>query len=101
MQPLPPSSPPPPPTTTTTTTHLLIPPLSLLPHAAAATITHRYEIYYKQQVGTEDMFLGTDKTPSSYDCTHLVVKIHFPNCRMQDLDLDVKKRKIKAESADL
>lgn len=61
----------------------------------------RYEIYYKQQVGTEDMFLGTEKTPSSNDCTHIVVKIHFPGCKLQDLDLDVRKRKIKAESANL
>ena len=60
---------------------------------------HRYEIYYKQQVGTEDMFLGTDKTPGPDDCTHLMVKIHFPGCKLKDLDLDVRKGKIRAESS--
>ncbi len=33
----------------------------------------RYEICFKQSVGTEDTFLGLgDKSPSSEDCTHLV-----------------------------
>lgn len=33
----------------------------------------RYEICYKQDVGTEDTFLGLgNKTPSSEDCSHLV-----------------------------
>ena len=33
----------------------------------------KYEISYKQAVGTEDTFLGlSNKTPSSEDCTHLV-----------------------------
>jgi len=59
----------------------------------------RYEISYKQIVGTEDVFLGmSDKSPSSSDCTHLVVKIHFPNSSMKELDLDVTTNRIKAES---
>ena len=34
----------------------------------------KYEISYKQSVGTEDTFLGlSNKTPSSEDCTHLVL----------------------------
>ena len=62
----------------------------------------RYEIYYKQQVGTEDVFLGTsDKTPGSNDCTHIVVKIHFPGSKLKDLDLDVTERRIRAESSTL
>lgn len=32
----------------------------------------KYDILYKQAVGTEDVFLGLgDKTPGSADCTHM------------------------------
>ena len=59
----------------------------------------RYEISYKQAVGTEDTFLGLgDKSPASADCTHITIKIHFPGSSMKDLDLDVTKSRIKAES---
>lgn len=58
-----------------------------------------YEIAYKQRVGAEDVFLGmSDKTPGSQDCTHLVVKIHFPGSTLAELDLNVTKRRIRAES---
>lgn len=43
----------------------------------AVVCPSRFDFYYKQHVGTEDVFLGTtDKTPSSNDCTHLVVKVN-------------------------
>jgi dynein assembly factor 6, axonemal len=59
----------------------------------------RYEFSYKQSVGTEDTFLGmSDKTPLTSDCTHLVVKIHFPKATMKELDLDVTKNRVKAAS---
>lgn len=59
----------------------------------------RYEISYKQSIGAEDTFLGlSDKTPLSADCTHIVVKIHFPGATMKDLDLDVSKNRIMAAS---
>lgn len=59
----------------------------------------RYEFNYKQSVGTEDTFLGmSDKTPLTADCTHLVVKIHFPKATMKELDLNVTKNRIKAAS---
>lgn len=59
----------------------------------------KYEFRYKQTVGTEETYFGlSDVTPASYDCTHLVIKIHFPNSKMRDLDLDVTKNRIKAES---
>jgi hypothetical protein len=33
----------------------------------------RYEMSYKQQVGTQDTFLGmSDTSPATSDCTHLV-----------------------------
>ena len=59
----------------------------------------RYEFSYKQVVGTEDTILGmNDKTPGSQDCSHLIIKVHFPGCTMRDLDLDVTKSRIRAES---
>jgi len=59
----------------------------------------RHEFCYKQQVGTEDTFLGLgDKSPASSSCSHLVIKVHFPGSTMKDLDLDVTKNRIKAES---
>jgi hypothetical protein len=59
----------------------------------------RYEFSYKQSVGTEDTFLGmSDKTPLTSDCTHLVIKVHFPRATMKDLDLNVTKNRIKAAS---
>ncbi len=62
----------------------------------------RYEYSYKQAVGTEDTFLGMgDKTPLTQDCTHLVVKIHFPGSTMKELDLDVKGNRIFAASKTL
>jgi len=62
----------------------------------------RYEYSYKQEVGTEDTFLGmTNKTPLSAHCSHLIVKIHFPNTTMKDIDLDVTKNRIKAETKSL
>ena len=39
----------------------------------------RYEFSFKQEIGTQDSFLGLHgKTAGSMDCSHLVVKIHFP-----------------------
>lgn len=62
----------------------------------------RYEISYKQSIGTEDTFLGfSDKTPLSGDCTHIVIKIHFPGSVMKDLDLDVSSNRIMAASRTL
>ena len=59
----------------------------------------RYEFSYKQTVGTEDTFLGmSDKTPHSSDCTHLVIKIHFPKTCLKELDLNITKNRIKAAS---
>merc|ERR1711924_470414 len=57
-----------------------------------------YEILYKQDVMTEDLFLGTEKTPSSSDCSHMTLRIHFPGYKMTDLELDVTRTSLKAES---
>jgi len=62
----------------------------------------KYEIYFKQAVGTEDVFLGmSGKSPASFDCTHIVVKVYFPACKRTDLDLDVKENSLSVESDDL
>lgn len=59
----------------------------------------KYEFRYKQCVGTEETYFGlSDVTPASSDCTHLVIKIYFPNSKLRDLDLDITKNRIKAES---
>jgi hypothetical protein len=60
----------------------------------------RYEISYKQSIGTEDTFLGiNDKTPLSSDCTHLVIKIHFPHSTSStELELKVTKNSVFASS---
>ena len=61
-----------------------------------------YEISYKQSIGTEDSLLGMSGiTPSSADCSHIIIKIYFPNCKLKDLDVDVKKNRISAESKQL
>jgi hypothetical protein len=59
----------------------------------------RYEISYKQVIGTADTFLGfSDKTPLSSDCTHIVIKVHFPGSTMKELDLDVSQNRLMAAS---
>ncbi|CAM9206893.1 unnamed protein product [Ectocarpus fasciculatus] len=61
-----------------------------------------YDFVYKQSVMTEDTFLGmAGKTPGSQDCTHIVVKVVFPGCRMRDLELDVTRRAFLAASPKL
>jgi hypothetical protein len=60
----------------------------------------KFEILYKHDnVGTEDTFLGmSGKSIASSDCTHLVVKIYFPKSRLDEIDLDCTKNRIKASS---
>ncbi len=58
-----------------------------------------YQIYFKQEVGTEDIFLGSEKTPGSFDCTHVVVKVYFPNTNKDELNLDVKAQSFFVESS--
>ena len=60
----------------------------------------KYEIFYKHdKVGTEDVFLGMNgKTSASFDSTHIVVKVYFPKSRMEDIDLDCTKNRVRASS---
>ena len=57
-----------------------------------------YDVLFVQDVGTEDVFLGTEKTPSSTDCSHITYKICFPGHKMADLELDVTKSSLRAGS---
>ena len=59
----------------------------------------KHEVCYKQAVDTGDVFLGlSDKSPGTSDCSHIVVKAYFDGCKMADIDLDVTKNVLKAES---
>ncbi|XP_037537839.1 protein PIH1D3 [Nematolebias whitei] len=50
-----------------------------------------YEIILKQNVGTEDLFLGLNrKDPSSMCCEAMLVKIKLPDTKATDVFLDVK-----------
>lgn len=60
----------------------------------------KFELTYKHDnVSTGDTFLGlTGRSAASSECTHLVVKIYFPRSRMEDIDLDCTKHRVKASS---
>ncbi|GMH66029.1 hypothetical protein TL16_g04340 [Triparma laevis f. inornata] len=59
----------------------------------------KHEIYYKQSVDSSDVYLGlSDITPGSTDCTHIVVKAHFPSHALKDIELDVTKNVLTADS---
>ncbi|XP_067904117.1 protein PIH1D3 [Heterodontus francisci] len=50
-----------------------------------------YEILFKQQVGTEDVFLGMSrKDGSTACCEDMVIKIKLPDCKPADVILDIK-----------
>uniref|UniRef100_K3WAM9 PIH1D1/2/3 CS-like domain-containing protein n=1 Tax=Globisporangium ultimum (strain ATCC 200006 / CBS 805.95 / DAOM BR144) TaxID=431595 RepID=K3WAM9_GLOUD len=61
-----------------------------------------FDILYKQNVMTEDMFLGlSDKDPSSAHCEAMVVRVKCPNHRQDDIELDVKRQKLLLQSSSL
>ncbi|XP_036923654.1 dynein assembly factor 6, axonemal isoform X1 [Sturnira hondurensis] len=50
-----------------------------------------YDIIYKQQVGTEDIFLGlTEKDTSTACCEDVVVKIKLPNTNPSEIRINVQ-----------
>ncbi|CAB1326717.1 unnamed protein product [Coregonus sp. 'balchen'] len=52
-----------------------------------------YDILLKQNVGTEDVFLGMSrKDPSSMCCDSMLVKIKLPDTKATDVVLDVKEK---------
>jgi hypothetical protein len=57
-----------------------------------------FKIMYKQCVSTEDQFLGmSGATPGQ--CSHLVVLVLFPRCSLADLELDVTRKVLCAQSS--
>uniref|UniRef100_A0A669PPG9 PIH1 domain containing 3 n=1 Tax=Phasianus colchicus TaxID=9054 RepID=A0A669PPG9_PHACC len=51
----------------------------------------RYEISFKQQVGTEDVFFGMSrKDPSTACCEDMVIKIKLPETKFSDITLDIQ-----------
>ncbi|XP_056396826.1 dynein axonemal assembly factor 6 [Hyla sarda] len=53
----------------------------------------KYEILFKQKVGSEDIFLGMSrKDPSTVCCEDLVVKIQLPNTKASDISLDIRRK---------
>ncbi|KAG9478071.1 hypothetical protein GDO78_013199 [Eleutherodactylus coqui] len=52
-----------------------------------------YEMFFKQRVGSEDLFLGMSrKDPSTACCEELAVKIHLPNTKTSDVSLDIRRK---------
>ncbi|KAL4843826.1 hypothetical protein H8958_000597, partial [Nasalis larvatus] len=50
-----------------------------------------YEIIFRQQVGTEDIFLGLSKKDSSTGCcSELVAKIKLPKTNPSDIQIDIQ-----------
>ncbi|XP_019395850.1 PREDICTED: protein PIH1D3 [Crocodylus porosus] len=52
-----------------------------------------YEILFKQQVGTEDIFLGMSrKDPSTACCEDMLIRIKLPDTKSSDITLDIQEK---------
>ena len=56
---------------------------------------------YKQAVASEDVYLGTEKTPGSCHSDALVYRVEFPGHASSDLDVDVTTTTLTATSQKL
>ena len=55
----------------------------------------KYEILYKQNVGTEDIYLGlSGKDISSNSCDQLLMKVYLPNTNLKEIGLEVKEQSV-------
>ena len=61
----------------------------------------KFSMLYKQAVATEDVYLGTEKTPGSCHSNALVYRVEFPDHALRELDLDVTKTTLSASSSRL
>ncbi|CAH8439518.1 unnamed protein product [Dicrocoelium dendriticum] len=53
----------------------------------------QYELFYKQAVTTEDIYLQMGmKNPTTASCEFLVARIMLPGCQKDDLTLDIKSK---------
>ena len=51
-----------------------------------------YEMHYRQQVGTEDVYLGLNmKDPSISSCDAIVINVTLEDTQLDDIDLNVQK----------
>lgn len=56
----------------------------------------RFDIAYKQRVGTGEVYLGmSDTTPASAHCDEMVVRIELPGSRLADMDLQLTDEHIR------
>jgi hypothetical protein len=63
-------------------------------------IEPEFDVLLKQEVGTEDVFLGlSEKDPSSNCCDGLCIKIKLPGHKLKDIQCDVKKQSIHVQTA--
>jgi len=54
-----------------------------------------YDILFKQDIGSEDVFLNLGQKDGSSDhCSHLLVKIKLPGTKLADITLDVLESRI-------
>lgn len=60
----------------------------------------KYDLVYKQRVSPQDMFLGIDPTrnESTASCEDIVIRIHLPQTKGTDINLDVKRTKLVLEA---
>lgn len=60
----------------------------------------RFDFFFKQNVGSEDNFLGlSGKTPSSIHCDILVIKLTMPGEDIRNVDLRVTPDQIIVEGS--
>uniref|UniRef100_T1IHK1 PIH1D1/2/3 CS-like domain-containing protein n=1 Tax=Strigamia maritima TaxID=126957 RepID=T1IHK1_STRMM len=60
-----------------------------------------YEIIYKQQVSTEDVYLQLgNKTPCSSSCESIAIRIKLPKTNSRNIKLDVQKQSLDLETKD-
>ena len=58
-----------------------------------------FEVLHKQNVGTEDVFLGlSNRDPSSNWSDGILIKIKLPGCKLKDIDWDVKQQSIHVQT---
>ena len=56
----------------------------------------KYQICFKREVGKREIFM--EKSSTSSDCSHIVVKAHFPGEKIADLELKVESNHLLVES---
>jgi len=56
-------------------------------------------VLFKQQVGTEDVYLGmSGSDPTSTKCQALLLKVHLPGQKYKEISLDVNKSAMVIQS---